>query len=1159
MNRTKTRLALLVASVCLCTSVWAERVAPTFPSEFVEPESGGTYYIYNVGTEKFINTSDVNYYYKPKATLDTYGSPIDVTFLEDGTCTFALTGIIYNSSSLYLKSSTQAVYYYNGASRYMYFRMTESDGGYTIQGTGVNQSTDGYWGYPTESTNSQISSAVTTGDNIVWKFMAKDVAEYYFAKLKLYTALETMDDYRYNVDKYEAVYTDPASTTEQLDAAAALLTASLTLTNNITAPEWSDYPVLLEPIGEVAWGIGNNVLYSPGRSGNPNVWSEFEMALRATVATDQEATFVYTLSSVGSFVYDVYLDGELIRSVPKSTTGRVPNDYRFCMELMPGIHEVEWQVKKTSAEDEVTLSLSEIGVEKTPSIEVSLLEPGSLGTEVLYHVDHVKDVRRLKIKGTMNSDDWAKIDMMTNLFSLDLSETEITSIADNQFNVDMGKCEFLHRVVLPEGLSSIGSRAFYRSNIEAVDFPSTLQAIGESAFESTAISDIEFTDNIHTIGGSAFYNCQLVQEVVYPKDMVSVPQSCFGGCIRLRDVILQEGLKEIQTSAFNATMVNPRFPETLESVGRYAFSGVPMDSLILPESVTNIGDYAFQNTPIVYAEFPTSYSNAGWEIHDCSNLKTLVLKSPTPVGGSYKSSFLDGCPSDIVVRVPSFAVNSYKLDEYWYNYTIEGFDASEIKEWTLSSNLILNARERMGECPDLTISQTGSIKINGDAAQRFNSLHTRSYNYYSGTGSDNFARIMVNNNSTNIVGEHKHQYYMNAQRWHFVCLPFDFNVGDVTSDVENAKYVFRYYDGAARAENGATGNWKNYAPDATIAAGTGFIVQTNVACWLQFTALDNENKQNVVSNEMFVKSLEAYASEETSNRGWNLVGNPWQCWYNIHALNFTAPITTYDLYSNKYNAYSIIDDDYAIEPNEAFFVQCPEGGTSISFPETGRQITSEIVNQQSARPRKAGIAAERQLIDIVLSDGEQSDRTRIVFNDEASMDYEINCDASKFLAVESSAPQLYTIGADNIDYAINERPYDAGYVRLGVVLANQGTYSFSLRRNDSREVLLVDETSGVTHNFIDGDYTFTAKAGTYANRFSIRSIKSTTDIDVSTNNVSIVAVEGGIQVNVANGDVEIFAADGRLVTIVTTDAFVPLMKGTYVVRTIGGTMKVIVQ
>ena len=331
-----------------------------------------------------------------------------------------------------------------------------------------------------------------------------------------------------------------------------------------------------------------------------------------------------------------------------------------------------------------------------------------------------------------------------------------------------------------------------------------------------------------------------------------------------------------------------------------------------------------------------------------------------------------------------------------------------------------------------------------------------------------------------------------------ISLPFDFTVGEVTNDA-NAKLAIRYYDGASRAVDGAKGNWKNYAAEDVIKAGTGFIVQASAATTLTFRAMDNESKQNAVSNEEFVKALAANPSETVSNSGWNLVGNPWQTYFNIHTLNFTAPITVYNVSAKTYTAYSIIDDDYAIRPNEAFFVQCPEGTEYISFPETGRQLTSEITNQSSAPAKRTAVMGSRQLVDVAISTGDLTDKTRVVLNEAALMEYETACDASKFFTMDAGVPQIYTLDSEATEYAINERPVGNGNVQLGVVIAASGKHTISMPRNDAQTVVLIDHVAGTTHDLSLGEYTFTADAGTYNGRFTLSISKApTTAIDEAT-------------------------------------------------------------
>ncbi len=301
--------------------------------------------------------------------------------------------------------------------------------------------------------------------------------------------------------------------------------------------------------------------------------------------------------------------------------------------------------------------------------------------------------------------------------------------------------------------------------------------------------------------------------------------------------------------------------------------------------------------------------------------------------------------------------------------------------------------------------------------------------------------------------------------------------------VENGYKAVRYYDGANRAINGTGGNWKNYSADDVIPAGAGFIYQTSKDTWSNFYAENNAAMQNVFSNKEFVTSLEANISESNANKGWNLVGNPWLSYYNIHKLNFTAPITVWNVSNSTYSAYSIIDDDYAIRPNEAFFVQCPnEENAIIGFPIQGRQLTSVIESQNAARAEQA---SERKLIDVELSDGELTDKTRFVMNPQAKMDYEPTCDASKFFSMDAAVPQIYTIENGELR-AINERPLGEGAVQIGIIIPQDGTYTISAPRNQFQNIVLVDKETGIESDLTNGSYTFTANVGTNDSRFMLR-------------------------------------------------------------------------
>lgn len=465
------------------------------------------------------------------------------------------------------------------------------------------------------------------------------------------------------------------------------------------------------------------------------------------------------------------------------------------------------------------------------------------------------------------------------------------------------------------------------------------------------------------------------------------------------------------------------------------------------------------------------YSLANGIFQGCSKLDTLKLKSPTvtTISSTYPLSDI----SKMVLQVPHYLVNSYKLHSYWYNAkAIEPFDYSDVELVPIHGGLTLN-HERFGGQPSVIISNYNSyLKINGDAAQAFNNFSVwRDFNDSYGYG-----MMLSNCQNLSIAGDVRVCYKTQGKQWNFISLPFDLDVKRLATD--GVQYAIRYYDGAGRAANGKSGNWKNVDRTSIIPAGTGFILQSNKDSWTNLWAADNETKQNMVGCDEFNKTLAVNASETASNRGWNLVGNPYQCYYNNHCLNFTAPITVWN--GSTYVAYSLTDDDYAIRPNEAFFVQCPnEEYATLGFPLQGRQLTSTIESQNAARAEKA---SERKLIDVELSDGELSDKTRFVMNPKADMGYELNRDASKFLSMDAGVPQIYTIENGEL-LAINERPQGERPVQIGIKVPADGTYTISTPRNQFKSIILIDKETGVETDLTQSDYTFSAAAGSNDARF----------------------------------------------------------------------------
>lgn len=1100
MRKITFMLALFMVSLCSVTAWAAEREMPTAPATTLT--LGGKYYLYNVDAELYTTSA-----FKP-----------DTVFIsqKEGESSY----IIDFWYAAWSQKQGQGMYNDYEVSAYAgpasWNIVPSDDGLYRIQLTKEHRlyNKDYYWGFVHNDANDANRNNVLMANVLAdgpskWRFIPANAdGDRYVAELNFFNALKKMEVSGVDLPLgfYDKAYANRKDyTTEEIAKFANELIASnyiskgyenkwynengfLVTSSDVSLRDY--YPSYNDPDYETYWNTKNGYyrVYKH-TSTNDSLYAN----LNVNVNLNEASAMYYEINLGSSYSYaEVYIDDVKVRTIDKYEN--LWSNLSLCEQVNAGEHRITFKIVKTSNTDNHSLDfeIHNLGVMASSEISVNLKEPGSLGTEVLYYTDHIKNVRRLKVKGTMNDDDWAKLKMMSRLQHVDLSEAVFTEIPEGQFRYTNGNdttMQFLRSVVLPEGLKTIHQRAFYGSRIENINIPSTVELVNEYAFYNCNAKELSFPADTKFEGSDIFGSMYLLKKVVLPKNLETIPRSAFHSSKSLTEVIWPDSLKTISNYAFNNcyslqhfsvagealqdTMVLP----FVETIGDYAFYDCKKLKHIELRAVKTLKDWVFANcTNLTYASVNADVcSFEDYTFSNCPKLSTLKLYSPTVVTYPNNSNPA-GDLKNVTLQVPHYLVNSYKLDEYWYNAKIEGFDYSDMTYIPIRQNLTLNS-ERFGGKPAINIIGGAYLKINGNDAQAFQNMK-----FNVNPGESLYGQLLNNSNTVTQEGELKLSYYTKAKKWYFITLPFDLDIAKTTHTTAGTQYAMRYYDGAMRAQNGATGNWKNVDRSSIIPAGTGFIFQTNTDTWSQFFAAEGSDNL-AISTEEFVKTLDTNASTENSHKGWNLVGNPYQCFYNNHMLNFTAPITVWDVDKKTYAAYSITDDDYALRPNEAFFVQCPnEENNTITFPLQGRQLSS-VINSQNAV--KANGAAVRKLVDLALTQNGMEDKTRVVFNDNASMAYETGCDAGKFMSMEADVPQVYTLDAQANTYAINERPFGDGIVQLGIYVAKEGTYTFSAQRNSVGNIYLVDNKEGVIINLHDQDYTFQSEAGTIEGRFSL--------------------------------------------------------------------------
>ena len=216
---------------------------------------------------------------------------------------------------------------------------------------------------------------------------------------------------------------------------------------------------------------------------------------------------------------------------------------------------------------------------------------------------------------------------------------------------------YLTAITLPDGLESIGDKAFYScSSLTAIDIPSSVTSIGEEAFRScTSLKDVTLPNGLESIGSYAFRSCSSLTAIEIPSSITSIGTSAFNGCTSLEAVTLLEGLQSIGVAAFRncSALTSIDIPASVTSIGKSTFDGcTSLAAATLPEGLQSIGEYAFQHcSALTSIKIPGTVKTVGMcSFQDCSGLASLELAEGVQKLGS---SAFQNCSALTQVTLPA--------------------------------------------------------------------------------------------------------------------------------------------------------------------------------------------------------------------------------------------------------------------------------------------------------------------------------------------------------------------------------------------------------------------------------------------------------------------------------------------------------------------------
>ena len=203
-------------------------------------------------------------------------------------------------------------------------------------------------------------------------------------------------------------------------------------------------------------------------------------------------------------------------------------------------------------------------------------------------------------------------------------------------------------VTLPKNIKTIGYGSFYNNNLTSINVADGAEAIGVFAFKSNKISKLRLPTSLKTIGSEAFRNNELTDSI---EDLVPGPNTTIGqyafsdNKIPVKDAFIYkrnaDGTMDYTTligymgslnDFSNKKFVIPEKKKgvSLLKIADLAFNGYSILknwNVVIPDTVTSIGQWAFGSTGISSVTLQKNIKTIGYGSFSNNNLTTVTIPS----------------------------------------------------------------------------------------------------------------------------------------------------------------------------------------------------------------------------------------------------------------------------------------------------------------------------------------------------------------------------------------------------------------------------------------------------------------------------------------------------------------------------------------------------
>ena len=283
---------------------------------------------------------------------------------------------------------------------------------------------------------------------------------------------------------------------------------------------------------------------------------------------------------------------------------------------------------------------------------------------------------------TIENDTLIDLSSLENI-EVDINNTNFTSENGILFNKEKTKIikypegkKDIEEYTIPEGVTSIGDRAFYKcNNLSNINIPEGVTGIGDRTFyECNNLSNINIPEGITSIGELEFYGCDSLINITIPESVTSIGEGAFRECINLTNITIPRGVTNIDNTTFYGCtgLTNITIPEGVTNIENIAFEECSnLNSIIIPKSVTSIGENSIPKTTIIYTKSNTEAhryaeeSKQGYIIDDTEPTVTYTPNGETNPQKEYSTKI------EVKDNLEEIGINENSLKYQWTQSTEE--------------------------------------------------------------------------------------------------------------------------------------------------------------------------------------------------------------------------------------------------------------------------------------------------------------------------------------------------------------------------------------------------------------------------------------------------------------------------------------------------------